>query len=55
MDLSRKFSCPRQLQRMTIVEEEHRRVVEFIVRKEPVAAEAAMRLHISNAAARVLG
>ncbi|MEC4718428.1 FadR/GntR family transcriptional regulator [Noviherbaspirillum sp. CPCC 100848] len=55
MDLSRKFSHPRQLQRMAAVEEEHRRVVESIVRKDPAAAEAAMRLHIDNSVARVLG
>lgn len=55
MDLSRKFSRSRQPQRMAAVEEEHRRVVESIVSKDPAAAEAAMRLHIDNSVARVLG
>jgi DNA-binding FadR family transcriptional regulator len=55
MDLSRKFSRPRQPQRMAAVEEEHRRVVESIVSKDPAAADAAMRLHIDNSVARVLG
>ncbi|WP_326504867.1 FadR/GntR family transcriptional regulator [Noviherbaspirillum album] len=55
MDLSRKFSRPQQLQRMRAVEEEHRRVVSAIADSKPDAADAAMRFHIDQSTARVLG
>lgn len=55
MHLSREFSQPQPPQRMEAVEEEHRRVLEAIVAKDADAAAAAMRFHIDQSMARVLG
>jgi GntR family transcriptional repressor for pyruvate dehydrogenase complex len=55
MDLSRKFSPSHQPQRKEAVKQEHRRVVEAIVRKDSIAAEAAMQFHIGMATVRLVG
>ncbi|RJF92192.1 FadR/GntR family transcriptional regulator [Noviherbaspirillum saxi] len=54
MSLSRNFARERSADRKAAADQEHRAVVDAIVRQDPVAAADAMRSHIDNSVARIL-
>lgn len=54
MTVARNLSLAHSRRRLTLVQDEHRRIVEAIRAGEPDEARALMRLHIDNARSRVL-
>jgi len=54
MNLTRHLSLTRNKKRLTLVQEEHQRIVQAIRDSDEEGARAAMRAHISNARIRAL-
>ncbi len=54
MSVARKLSLRASLERMRLVQGEHRRILHAIRDEDPAAAREAMRAHIDNARTRVL-
>jgi DNA-binding FadR family transcriptional regulator len=55
MDLSRKLSLAKSIERQRVVQQEHLAVLDAIRRRDPDAAEQAMRAHLENAMERMVG
>ena len=55
MDLLRNFSLSKSHERLLGVQAEHVAVVNAILQRDSVAAEAAMRLHLQNTRSRMFG
>ena len=55
MNLLRNFSLSKSPERLLGVQAEHVAVVDAIVQRDSVAAEAAMRLHLQNTRSRMFG
>lgn len=53
MNLTRNLSLTKPRERMDLVQQEHRRILEAIERRDREAARAAMRDHVENAKRRV--
>jgi DNA-binding FadR family transcriptional regulator len=54
MHVARRLSLKASLQRLELVQAEHRRIYEAIASEDPEAARLAMRTHIANARTRLL-
>jgi GntR family transcriptional regulator, transcriptional repressor for pyruvate dehydrogenase complex len=55
MDLSRKLSRAKSIERQRLVQQEHLAVLEAIRRRDPHGAERAMRDHLESAMGRMVG
>lgn len=55
MDLSRKLSLAKSVERRRVVQQEHLAIFEAIQRRDPQAAEQAMRMHLESAMERMVG